>query len=94
MVPRLDTHTIMGMERQVAKVFGQVLRKQRHEAGLSQEMLAFDADLQRTYISVLELGQQVPSLVTVFKLSSALKISTSDIMDLLEKEMKKARIKY
>lgn len=81
----------MGIEKQVAKAFGQVLRKQRLEAGLSQEVLGFDADLRRTYISILELGQQVPSLVTVVKLAGALNLSVAELSGLLEKELRRTR---
>jgi transcriptional regulator with XRE-family HTH domain len=34
--------------------FGDELREPRERAGLTQEKLAFDADLDRTYISHLE----------------------------------------
>jgi len=34
-----------------------VLRQLRLEAGFTQEELGFEADLRRTYISILELGQ-------------------------------------
>lgn len=52
-----------------AVVFGKVLRQLRIEAGLTQEQLGFEADLRRTYISILELGQQQPSLTTILKLA-------------------------
>lgn len=52
--------------------FGRVLRSLRQEAGLTQEQLGFEADLRRTYISLLELGQQQPSLITILKLATAL----------------------
>ena len=35
-------------------MFGQVLRKARENAGLTQEKLSFEAGLDRTYISHLE----------------------------------------
>ena len=60
---------------ELSKAFGQVLRDLRKEADLTQEELGLEADLRRTFVSVLELGQQQPTLQTIFKLSSAIKIS-------------------
>ena len=37
--------------------------------GLSQETLAFNTDLHRTYISLLERGLRQPSLETIFTLA-------------------------
>ena len=58
-----------------AVAFGMVLRRLRQEASLTQEELGFEADLRRTYVSVLELGQQQPSLTTILKLSKALNLA-------------------
>ena len=63
-----------------AAAFGTVLRRLRLEAGMSQEQLGFEADLRRTYVSILELGQQQPSLTTILKLAKALNCAASDMM--------------
>ena len=55
-----------------AQAFGQILQKTRREAGLSQEKLAFKADLDRTHISLLERGLRIPSIAVVFFLANAL----------------------
>lgn len=67
--------------------FGKVLRRLRIEQGLSQEALALSADLQRNYISLMELGQNQPTITTIFKLASALGIKPSKLMDLVESEI-------
>ncbi len=67
--------------------FGKVIRELRKSAGLTQEQLAFEADLRRTFISVLELGQQQPTLMTIFKISKALKVSASKIVELVENKI-------
>jgi transcriptional regulator with XRE-family HTH domain len=64
-----------------SQAFGMVLRALRKEAGLTQEQLGFEANLRRTYISTLELGEQLPSLETVFKLAWALKIAPAELVD-------------
>ncbi len=69
--------------------FGKVLRRLREAAGLTQEQLGFEADLRRTYVSILELGQQQPSLTTILKVAQALNCSPGKLLDMVSDEMKK-----
>ena len=68
--------------------FGLVLRRARKEAKLSQEALALEADLQRNYISLIELGTNQPTITTIFKLARALEIKPNELISLVEQEMK------
>ncbi|MBV1917480.1 MAG: helix-turn-helix domain-containing protein [Sphingomonadaceae bacterium] len=61
--------------------FGANLRDARNNVKISQEELASQAGLDRTYISLLERGKRNPSLVCIGKLAEALKIPISDIFD-------------
>lgn len=72
----------------VGIAFGKVLRRLRVEAGFTQEQFGFESDLRRTYISILELGQQQPSLMSVFKIAKALNCSASELIAHVEDEMK------
>ena len=74
-----------------AVAFGRVLRALRKEAGLTQEQLGFEAGLRRTYVSILELGHQQPTLTTILKLAKPLGHSASEIVALVEKELPKTR---
>jgi len=65
-------------------VFGTVLRKKRHGKKMTQEILSEESGLSRAYISELEMGHKDPSLYTLFKLSSALKIKVSSLIDEVE----------
>jgi len=67
--------------------FGIVLRDLRLKSGLSQEGLGFAADLQRNYISLMELGRNQPTITTIFKLAKALNIKPSKLIDLVEKDV-------
>jgi transcriptional regulator with XRE-family HTH domain len=67
-----------------AVAFAKVLRRLRKEAGLTQEQLGLVADLRRTYVSILALGQQQPSLGTIFKLAKALNVPTHEIIRQVE----------
>lgn len=70
-----------------AVAFGLVLRRLRTAAELTQEKLGFDAGLRRTYISILELGQQQPTLTTILKLAKPLGCSAAEIVALVEREL-------
>lgn len=73
---------------ETSKCFGRVLRRLRLKAGLTQEKLGFDAELRRTYVSVLELGEQQPSLPTILKLAKALRLPAHELVRLVEEELK------
>jgi transcriptional regulator with XRE-family HTH domain len=72
----------------VSKAFGVALRKLRVSKGLTQEQLGFEADLRRTFISSLELGEKKPSLTTIYQLAIAFEMPMSKLMKLVEKEIK------
>jgi transcriptional regulator with XRE-family HTH domain len=59
-----------------AVAFGRALRRLRKERGLTQEELGFEADLRRTFVSVLGLGQQQPTLTTIVKLAKSIRNET------------------
>lgn len=73
-----------------AVAFGKVLRRLRKCAGLTQEQLGFEADLRRTYISILELGQQQPSLATILSLAGALSVSAMELIGQVEEELRRS----
>lgn len=66
------------------KQFGEHLKAFRIKKNISQEEFAEKAGLDRTYISGLERGLRNPSLVILFKLSSALNISITKLLKPLE----------
>jgi transcriptional regulator with XRE-family HTH domain len=70
----------MRESRQEDRIFGKVLRELRLASGKSQEVLAMDAGLERTFISMLELGQRCPSLNTLSALARGLDSPLSDII--------------
>ncbi|WP_286758491.1 helix-turn-helix transcriptional regulator [Ralstonia sp. RL] len=58
---------------------GNNLRRIRTESGLSQEQLALDADIDRTYVSQIERGIANPSILMLKKISDCLKVGLSDL---------------
>lgn len=73
------------MDPEVA--FGVVLRRLRQQKGWSQEKLAFEASLQRNYVSLLERGRNSASVKTIFKLAKALGIGAGKLMLLVEQSL-------
>jgi transcriptional regulator with XRE-family HTH domain len=64
--------------------FGANLRTARKGAGLSQEALAYEAEVDRAAISVYERGGREPNLRTVLKLARALQLSPVALLDGVE----------
>lgn len=71
--------------------FGMVLRELRHKQGMSQENFAFECGLNRQFISLLELGQQSPSLETIYKLARGLGLQGSELLVAVETVARKKR---
>lgn len=65
-------------------LFGKEVARLRNRLGISQEELAFRAEVHRTYISQLERGLKSPTLSVIVKLSRALKASASELVAVVE----------
>jgi len=66
--------------------FGAALRRMRLGAGLSQEQLGLEAEVQRNFISLIELGHNQPTITTVAKLARALGLKASELIAEAERE--------
>jgi len=66
------------------RIFGEIIKKLRLERNLSQESLAFEADIDRTYISDIEKGERNISIQIAYKLAFALQISFSELIKEIE----------
>ncbi|NNB49529.1 helix-turn-helix domain-containing protein [Pseudomonas fragi] len=75
------------MALEIGLAFGHVLRQKRKEAGLTQEQLALEADVQRNYVSLMERGINQPTIAVLFKLANALKCSPSTLILSVEEEL-------
>ncbi|OXS57013.1 hypothetical protein B1A99_18980 [Cohnella sp. CIP 111063] len=75
----------------IKQIIGKTLKAIRLKQGLSQEDLAHECDVDRSYISMIEVGRNEPSVTKIFELCSGLKIKPSDFFKLVEGEYEKVR---
>lgn len=64
------------------QVFAANLRRLRHAKGLSQEDLAYEAAVNRSYMSRLEAGISYPGLEIIGKLAAVLEIEPAELLRL------------
>lgn len=67
------------MKKKILIKFGEKVRLERINLGLSQEELASLAGVHRTYIGMIERAEKNITLENIEKISNALNISLSDI---------------
>jgi len=60
--------------------FGAAVRRLREAKGWSQEELAGEAELNRSYMGEIERATAMPSLATAAKLARALQVSLSHLI--------------
>ena len=60
---------------------GKNLKRHREAKALSQEALAFEADLHRTYVSGVERGIRNPTVLIVSRLAEALGIEPYKLLE-------------
>jgi transcriptional regulator with XRE-family HTH domain len=68
-------------KRDICSAFGSALRAARRARGLSQEALAFECDLHRTYVSSVERGERNISIINIERLCIALGILPSSLLE-------------
>jgi transcriptional regulator with XRE-family HTH domain len=68
--------------RELRQAFAANLRRLRHAKGISQEDLAYEAGVNRTYISKLEKGASYPGLEIIAKLATVLEVEPAELIRL------------
>ena len=77
--------------RDLRQAFAANLRRLRHAKGISQEDLAYEADVNRTYLSKLEKGVSYPGLEIIAKLADALGVEPAELLMRPEKSDNRTR---
>ncbi|MDR2711226.1 MAG: helix-turn-helix domain-containing protein [Burkholderiales bacterium] len=75
----------------IGKIFGEVLQQHRSQRDISQEELAFQADVDRTFVSRLERGIRQPTITTLIHIGQALGVSAATLVQEAEKEYLRRR---
>jgi transcriptional regulator with XRE-family HTH domain len=75
----------------VKVLFGQRLRELRKHVGLSQEALAHQADLDRSYVGGVERGEYNISLLNICLLAEALDVPPHELLQFTDKKERRAR---
>jgi transcriptional regulator with XRE-family HTH domain len=64
----------------ISEKFGQVIKTVREKQGISQEKLAEMAEIDRTYVSMIERGKRHPTLEVAGRIAHALGMKLSEII--------------
>lgn len=73
--------------------FGRALREARVARGYSQEGLALDSDVDRSYVSLLERGVRQPSLLMIHSLAAVLGLRPFELVKRAEESPQGAATK-
>lgn len=65
-------------------MLGEELRQRRLAAGLSQEQLADKAGIDRTYVSLLERDERIPTVNVLIGVCRAMGVRASDVLAKVE----------
>lgn len=70
----------MPSDDDLLREFGDRLRTARRQAGLSQEALAHEAGLHRTYIGSVERGERNIALLNILTLATVLDVDAGTLL--------------
>jgi transcriptional regulator with XRE-family HTH domain len=62
-------------------IFGRNVRRVRQQKGLTQEKLAFEAEIDLTYMGGIERGRRNPSLLVMARIADALSVALPKLLE-------------
>lgn len=68
-------------------ILGGIIAELRHSADMTQEDLAYESGIDRSFMSKLERGETSISLITLVRLAETLGKKPSEILSLLEDKL-------
>lgn len=72
-----------------AKLVGKIIKNYREKKQLSQEVVSGLADIGRPHLSAIERGERKPTLETFYKISQAMRVKPSILMQQIEEEIER-----
>lgn len=87
--PNINKPKSLGLDKKsfnqnAAKAFGKAVRSIRQKLKVSQENLAYISEIERAYMGKIERGEVNPSLGIILRISLALDIRSTEIMEEME----------
>ena len=76
-----------GKRQPLQVAFGQAVRRIRKTRKISQEALALNAGINRTYMGDVERGERNLALLNMAKIATALSVKLSQIIRVMEEEI-------
>lgn len=73
------------------EIFATNLRRIRHSKGISQDDLAYEAGISRSYVSQIEKGTFYASLRIIGRLAEALQVEPAELLKLPQKRSARPR---
>lgn len=70
------------LKSKILKALGAKVKEFRLKKGISQEKLAFQIGVDRTYVGSIEQGKKSPSIYCLFTIANALDVELKDIVNL------------
>ena len=67
-------------EQKLLLTIGRKIVERRKELGLTQEDLAYSADVDRTYIGYIENGKNNVTIAMLYKIAKALKLGLKELL--------------
>ena len=89
--PAMETEANSDRSIKILSMLAQVVHERRSQLGMTQDRLAELTGLHRTYISDIERGARNLSVRSLVRLSEALKIEPSVMLEWAEKKLYLAR---
>ena len=78
-------YSIKTMEKKnILKKFGRRVREIRQKKNISQEKLAFKAEMHRTYVGGIERGERNVSLINIIKIAKALDVEPGEFFEIMD----------
>lgn len=69
------------MQESICKEVGKRIQRYREKKGLTQEELAFQADLHRAYVGQIERGEKNIGVINLQKIAKALGVKMSRLLE-------------
>lgn len=77
-------------DKDLFELVGIRIRNIRKSQGVSQQILAYEVDMEKTNISRIEAGRTNVTIKNLYKIAQALGVTMKDIVD-IEREHKKTK---